>query len=136
MYYYLLIILVPANKIEKIKYFPTILGLIFIAIIRGPLNFRIWKYKNKWYVFLPWMSSAHNNNNNNNNNKPLPSCSFIVSWNIWHYKDMCIDSSSCIKIKRITMVRLYLKKNDNNYNLNNKVVVTLNISIKCSDSWP
>ena len=32
-------ILVPANKVEKIKYFSTLLGLIFIEITRGPLNF-------------------------------------------------------------------------------------------------
>ena len=30
-------ILVPANKVEKIKYFSTLLGLIFIEITRGPL---------------------------------------------------------------------------------------------------
>ena len=29
-------ILVPANKVEKIKYFSTLLGLIFIEITRGP----------------------------------------------------------------------------------------------------
>ena len=28
-------ILVPANKVEKIKYFSTLLGLIFIEITRG-----------------------------------------------------------------------------------------------------
>ena len=31
-------ILVPANKVEKIKYFSTLLGLIFIEITRGPLK--------------------------------------------------------------------------------------------------
>ena len=31
-------ILVPANKVEKIKYFSTLLGLIFIEITRGPLS--------------------------------------------------------------------------------------------------
>ena len=30
-------ILVPTNKVEKIKYFSTLLGLIFIEITRGPL---------------------------------------------------------------------------------------------------
>ena len=30
-------ILVPANRVEKIKYFSTLLGLIFIEITRGPL---------------------------------------------------------------------------------------------------
>ena len=30
-------ILVPSNKVEKINYFPTLLGLIFIEINRGPL---------------------------------------------------------------------------------------------------
>ena len=30
-------ILVLANKVEKIKYFSTLLGLIFIEITRGPL---------------------------------------------------------------------------------------------------
>ena len=30
-------ILVPSNKIEKINYFSTLLGLIFIEITRGPL---------------------------------------------------------------------------------------------------
>ena len=30
-------ILVPAYKVEKIKYFSTLLGLIFIEITRGPL---------------------------------------------------------------------------------------------------
>ena len=34
--YYLLMILVPSNKVEKIKYFSTLLGLIFIEITRGP----------------------------------------------------------------------------------------------------
>ena len=29
-------ILVPDNKVEKIKYFSTLLGLIFIEITRGP----------------------------------------------------------------------------------------------------
>ena len=29
-------ILVPANIVEKIKYFSTLLGLIFIEITRGP----------------------------------------------------------------------------------------------------
>ena len=29
-------ILVPANKVEKIKYFSSLLGLIFIEITRGP----------------------------------------------------------------------------------------------------
>ena len=29
-------ILVPTNKVEKIKYFSTLLGLIFIEITRGP----------------------------------------------------------------------------------------------------
>ena len=32
-------ILVPANKVEKIKYFSTLLGLIFIEITRGPSIF-------------------------------------------------------------------------------------------------
>ena len=31
-------ILVPANKVEKIKYFSTLLGLIFIEITRGPFD--------------------------------------------------------------------------------------------------
>ena len=31
-------ILVPANKVEKIKYFSTLLGLIFIEITRGPFH--------------------------------------------------------------------------------------------------
>ena len=31
-------ILVPANKVEKIKYFSTLLGLIFIEITRGPFQ--------------------------------------------------------------------------------------------------
>ena len=31
-------ILVPANKVKKIKYFSTLLGLIFIEITRGPLH--------------------------------------------------------------------------------------------------
>ena len=31
-------ILVPANKVEKIKYFSTHLGLIFIEITRGLLR--------------------------------------------------------------------------------------------------
>ena len=31
-------ILVPANKVEKIKYFSTLLGLIFIEITTGPLR--------------------------------------------------------------------------------------------------
>ena len=37
-------ILVPANKVEKIKYFSTFLGLIFIEITRGPFrqNTAIW----------------------------------------------------------------------------------------------
>ena len=30
-------ILVSTNKVEKIKYFSTLLGLIFIEITRGPL---------------------------------------------------------------------------------------------------
>ena len=34
---YLLIILVPANEVEKIKYLSTLLGLIFIEITGGPL---------------------------------------------------------------------------------------------------
>ena len=38
VYYYLLIILVPANKVENIEYFSTLLGLIFIEITRGPLQ--------------------------------------------------------------------------------------------------
>ena len=33
-------ILVPTNKVEKIKYFSTLLGLIFIEITRGPYNGR------------------------------------------------------------------------------------------------
>ena len=32
-------ILVPTNKVEKIKYFSTLLGLIFIEITRGPLRY-------------------------------------------------------------------------------------------------
>ena len=32
-------ILVPANKVEKIKYFSTLLGLIFIEITRGPFPY-------------------------------------------------------------------------------------------------
>ena len=36
IHFYLLIILVPANKVEKIKYFSTLLGLIFIVNTRGP----------------------------------------------------------------------------------------------------
>ena len=32
-------ILVPTNKVEKIKYFSTLLGLIFIEITRGPFDF-------------------------------------------------------------------------------------------------
>ena len=32
-------ILVPTNKVEKIKYFSTLLGLIFIEITRSPLLF-------------------------------------------------------------------------------------------------
>ena len=40
IYYYILIILVPANKVEKkIKYFSTLLGLIFIEITRGPFGY-------------------------------------------------------------------------------------------------
>ena len=31
--------MVPANKVEKIKYFSTLLGLIFIEITRGPFWF-------------------------------------------------------------------------------------------------
>ena len=31
-------ILVPANKVEKIKYFSTLLGRIFIEITRCPLH--------------------------------------------------------------------------------------------------
>ena len=38
LHYYLLIILVPANKVEKINYFSTLLGLIFIEITRGPFE--------------------------------------------------------------------------------------------------
>ena len=34
-----LFILVPTNKVEKIKYFSTLLGLIFIEITRGHLSF-------------------------------------------------------------------------------------------------
>ena len=33
-------ILVPASKVEKIKYFSTLLGLIFIEITRGPFPVR------------------------------------------------------------------------------------------------
>ena len=33
MYHYL-----PMNKVEKIKYFSTLLGMIFIEITRGPLE--------------------------------------------------------------------------------------------------
>ena len=56
MYYYLLMILIPANKVEKIKYFSTLLGLIFIEITRGPLhkqvclkNWIIIVYENKLF---------------------------------------------------------------------------------------
>ena len=38
IYYYLLIILVPANKVDKILKISTLLGLIFIEITRGPLE--------------------------------------------------------------------------------------------------
>ena len=31
-------ILVPADKVEKIQYFSTLLGLIFIEITRGPFQ--------------------------------------------------------------------------------------------------
>ena len=38
-------ILVPTNKVEKIKYFSTLLRLIFIEITRGPIYFMA-RYKN------------------------------------------------------------------------------------------
>ena len=37
-------ILVPANKVEKNKYFSTLLGLIFIEITRGPLEYLSYHY--------------------------------------------------------------------------------------------
>ena len=38
MYNNLLVIKVPSKKVEKIKYFSTLLGLIFIEITRGPFS--------------------------------------------------------------------------------------------------
>ena len=40
--------LVPANKVEKIKYFSTLLGLIFIEITRGPFHF----YSNPFQILV------------------------------------------------------------------------------------
>ena len=38
MYYNLLMIQVPSKKVEKIEYFSTLLGQIFIEITRGLLE--------------------------------------------------------------------------------------------------
>ena len=37
-------ILVPTNKVEKIKYFSTLLGLIFIEITRSSLKHNVFAY--------------------------------------------------------------------------------------------
>ena len=34
-------ILVPTKKVEKIRYFSTLLGLIYIEITRGPLELSV-----------------------------------------------------------------------------------------------
>ena len=47
-------ILVPANKVEKIKYFST-LGLIFIEITRGPF---MWG-TNKQYTISSFVYGQH-----------------------------------------------------------------------------
>ena len=41
-------ILVPANKVEKIKYFSTLLGLIFIEITRGPFS----KHRSEYFLSI------------------------------------------------------------------------------------
>ena len=45
-------ILVPTKKVEKIKYFSTLLGLIFIEITRGPLQVCEFSLLRKPYFFI------------------------------------------------------------------------------------
>ena len=65
-------ILVPANKVEKIKYFSTLLGLIFIEITRGPSCLAVTLFQ-----FL-FELSIFDHNKKNGLNTPFTLFSFLT----------------------------------------------------------